>query len=293
MSTQFLIKVLMLGVLPVLAMIFGLVGHEVSSFISGITSVNETLVYSIIGPVFIAFHIAVMLAFLSARLVYIEKLDLNVHSLIAFLLMSISLFLFSLALFLLVPLNITEFLASVFYEKLPSSVENIFQDKYGFFERNLLVVERVLLVPIQEEIFFRGVLLSVLIVKLNKHLSVLVVSFFFSLVHYDMVSAFIFSAVMCYMTLCYRSIVPAIFLHCMYNAISVVWDAYEVEVFWLYYFDFSGWLNYYFFGYLYGHLEFGLFNLTLSILTIWAALFYLKHYGLSMTRISCSGFSRT
>jgi membrane protease YdiL (CAAX protease family) len=83
----------------------------------------------------------------------------------------------------------------------------------------------ILLVPLAEELYFRGAWLAILRAKLGAVASTLVVSVVFGLLHRgqgQLLSMFIASCVLCTLTLWTRTILWAVAVHAVWNALTLV-----------------------------------------------------------------------
>lgn len=95
----------------------------------------------------------------------------------------------------------------------------------------LTFVSLVVLVPLAEEIMFRGFLFSSLRIKYGFWMSVVVTSFIFGIAHLQLgagapplwsvaIDTFLLSAILCYMVDKKNSIWPAVFLHSIKNGVA-------------------------------------------------------------------------
>lgn len=92
-------------------------------------------------------------------------------------------------------------------------------------EQLLTALFIVILVPIAEELFFRGYLLQLFSVYFNKVYSVILVSILFSFLHiraglsFEM---FCLSSLLCLLVLYFNNLVPALITHISWNAVSQI-----------------------------------------------------------------------
>lgn len=88
----------------------------------------------------------------------------------------------------------------------------------------LLSLFTVLLAPIVEEFFFRGLLLYKLSIKFNTRVGVFLTSCFFAFFHSDVLGSFAFSVVASLIYLKTKSLFNAIILHFFYNLIILLFE---------------------------------------------------------------------
>ncbi len=92
-------------------------------------------------------------------------------------------------------------------------------------EQIITFISMVVFAPIIEEIVLRGILLQSLNRYMNKLLAILVISIIFTLLHdsYEQwPTLFIASTLYCWLTLHFKSIIPAIVAHILNNALTFV-----------------------------------------------------------------------
>lgn len=92
-------------------------------------------------------------------------------------------------------------------------------------EQIITFISMVVFAPIIEEIILRGILLQSLNRYMNKLLAIFMVSLIFTLLHdsYEQwPTLFIASTIYCWLTLHYKSILPAIVAHILNNALTFV-----------------------------------------------------------------------
>jgi membrane protease YdiL (CAAX protease family) len=91
----------------------------------------------------------------------------------------------------------------------------------------------VLLVPVAEELFFRGYLLSLLTVNFNRFYAAGLVSLLFCFLHLRSdasLAVFLFSLLLCHMVLVTNRIAPAIIAHICWNAVSEIWATHSIAL---------------------------------------------------------------
>lgn len=108
-------------------------------------------------------------------------------------------------------------------------VDNINRWRHDVSNYNLLSVclSSVLLAPVFEELYFRGLLLNTLLKKMSFRLSVLLSALLFALIHWswpDFISLFLIGLIYGWMTIKSNSLYPALLAHIIHNALT----------FWLY-----------------------------------------------------------
>ena len=92
----------------------------------------------------------------------------------------------------------------------------------------IYVVMSVMIIPVVEELLFRGYLQTKLMVVFRKaYIRYLIVSVFFTLMHFDysvftLVNVFTLSILLCWVREHSNSVYPAILLHMIFNTIGVV-----------------------------------------------------------------------
>jgi len=111
----------------------------------------------------------------------------------------------------------------------PSYVKGILEEK-GFYTLadtsfpllcNILnVVIVVIIAPIIEEIVFRGIILGRLSVMWNTSRAILLSSFIFGILHYDIIGAFIFGIIMSILYINTRTLVVPILCHVLNNSVA-------------------------------------------------------------------------
>ena len=84
------------------------------------------------------------------------------------------------------------------------------------------------LVPIVEEVYFRGFLLSRLLRKFSAPDSIFIVSALFSVFHQDVAGAFLFSVVLCLIVQKTGSLSAPILIHIGHNSFVTVWDMFPI-----------------------------------------------------------------
>jgi membrane protease YdiL (CAAX protease family) len=92
-------------------------------------------------------------------------------------------------------------------------------------DKIITFVSMVVFAPIIEEIVLRGILLQSLNRYMNKLLAIMVVSIIFTLLHdsYEQwPTLFIASTLYCWLTLHFKSIIPAIVAHILNNALTFI-----------------------------------------------------------------------
>jgi membrane protease YdiL (CAAX protease family) len=101
--------------------------------------------------------------------------------------------------------------------------------RFAFLNNILEVISAVLLAPIVEEIFFRGVLLNRWAAKWGLKKAILASSFVFAILHVDVVGAFVFGAVMAVLYVKSNSLIGPIIVHVLNNALAVWIDLVSKE----------------------------------------------------------------
>jgi membrane protease YdiL (CAAX protease family) len=94
------------------------------------------------------------------------------------------------------------------------------------------MISLVVLVPLAEELFFRGALFDHLILNVGRIAAVILVSLLFGLLHAPQgtfVPMVALSLILCGVTLAFRSVLAAIAVHAAWNACGVAFRLYEVR----------------------------------------------------------------
>ena len=102
---------------------------------------------------------------------------------------------------------------------------------------NILLVVVALIAPFSEEIFFRGFLYSAFKKSWGVNAGLFLSSFLFALVHleiYSFIPLMIIGWILAYMFEKTKSLIPAIFLHGVYNLILILILLGEIDVIKLY-----------------------------------------------------------
>lgn len=94
---------------------------------------------------------------------------------------------------------------------------------------NIILV--VLLVPVVEELVFRGFILGRLAHKYGKTVGIVLSSFIFAILHAEVLGTFLFAVFCCLLRFKYESLIAPILLHISNNLIVMVWVATDILVF--------------------------------------------------------------
>lgn len=108
----------------------------------------------------------------------------------------------------------------------PELAEQIFPSGNTLPGAHLLIIA-VVLAPLVEEIIFRGLLFSRMVVKWGVTRAMVISSLAFGLLHLDPIGAFVFGVVACVLYMKTRSLLVPMVLHAIYN--FVVWSFTFVE----------------------------------------------------------------
>ncbi len=144
-----------------------------------------------------------------------------IHSLAGF--KKTSLKAITISLFVAIILWLADYLYQNFILKNDLTIEASQWFLLNYKNQTITFITTVIIAPIIEEILLRGILLQSLCRYLNKPLAIIVVSLLFTLLHdsYEQwPTLFIASTLYCWLTLRYKSILPAIAAHILNNALT-------------------------------------------------------------------------